>query len=160
MNTITQEYLEQLKTGGATSSRAKAMATRIEEGAATLASFAEQLSEAEWSTPALEGGKPGRSVGVIVHHVASVYPIEVELARAIAAGRAVTDVTWDVVAELNAKHAAHSVWRASHSAVRDRGSCLTAQLASPGAATQDAGSITLERDTQPRRVISQTVARW
>ena len=41
----------------------------------------------------------------IVHHVATVYPIEIDLARAIASGKAVTDVTWDVVAQLNAKHA-------------------------------------------------------
>ncbi len=52
-----------------------------------------------------ESGKNGRPVGVIVHHVASVYPIEIDLARAIASGKAVTDVTWEVVAELNAKHA-------------------------------------------------------
>jgi hypothetical protein len=44
-------------------------------------------------------------VGVIVHHVASVYPIEIDLARTIASGKAVTDVTWEVVAELNGKHA-------------------------------------------------------
>ena len=46
-----------------------------------------------------------RSVGLIVHHVASMYPIEIDVARAIASGKAVTDVTWDAVAELNAKHA-------------------------------------------------------
>jgi hypothetical protein len=46
-----------------------------------------------------------RPVGVIVHHVASMYPIEVDVARAIASGKTVTDVTWEVVAELNAKHA-------------------------------------------------------
>ena len=40
-----------------------------------------------------------------MHHVASVYPIEIDLARAIASGKAVTDVTWEVVAELNGKHA-------------------------------------------------------
>jgi hypothetical protein len=40
-----------------------------------------------------------------VNHVALVYPIEVDLARAIAGGKAVTDVTWQVVAELNAGHA-------------------------------------------------------
>jgi hypothetical protein len=34
-----------------------------------------------------------------------MYPIEIDAARAIASGKAVTDVTWDVVAELNAKHA-------------------------------------------------------
>jgi hypothetical protein len=42
---------------------------------------------------------------VIVHHVASVYPIEIELARAVAGGKAVRDVTWEAVAGLNAKHA-------------------------------------------------------
>src|SRR5204862_7382174 len=46
-----------------------------------------------------------RPVGVIVHHVAFVYPIEVDLAKAIAGGKAVTDVTWEVVAGLNGKHA-------------------------------------------------------
>ena len=35
-----------------------------------------------------------RSVGVIVHHVASVYPIEVDIARAVVGGKAITDVTW------------------------------------------------------------------
>ena len=93
------------KTGGPMSRRAESLAGRIEEGAAGLAAFAEGLSEAEWRTPVPEGGKPGRPVGVIVHHVASVYPIEVDLARAIGGGKAVADVTWEVVAELNAKHA-------------------------------------------------------
>jgi hypothetical protein len=85
-----------------TGRRAELLADRIEEGAAGLAAFAEGLSEAEWRTPV--SGSDRRSVGVIVHHVASVYPIEIELARAIASGKAVTDVTWGVVAELNAKH--------------------------------------------------------
>jgi hypothetical protein len=44
------------------------------------------------------------SIGVIVHHVANVYPLEIEAARAIAGGNAVTDVTWEVVAAMNAKH--------------------------------------------------------
>ena len=85
--------------------RAASLADRIEEGAAGLAAFAEGLSEAEWRTPMSDSGKDRRSVGVIVHHVASVYPIEVDLARAIASGKAVTDVTWEVVADMNAKHA-------------------------------------------------------
>jgi hypothetical protein len=85
--------------------RAALLADRIEEGATGLAAFAEGLSEAEWSTAVQEGGRDGRSVGVLVHHVASVYPIEIDLARAIASGKGVTDVTWEVVAELNAKHA-------------------------------------------------------
>jgi SAM-dependent methyltransferase len=85
------------------SRRAESLADRIEEGAAGLAAFAAGLSEAEWRTPV--SVSDGRSVGVIVHHVATVYPIEIDLARTIASGKAVTEVTWEVVAELNAKHA-------------------------------------------------------
>lgn len=89
-----------------TNRRAELLADRIEEGAARLADFAGRLTEAEWSMPTTEGGKQGRSVGVIVHHVASIYPIEVSVAQAVASGKSVTDVTWDLVAEINAKHAA------------------------------------------------------
>src|SRR6478752_4016669 len=85
-----------------TASRAELLADRIEEGAAGLAAFAEGLSESEWRTPV--SGSDRRPVGVIVHHVASMYPIEVDVARAIASGKAVTDVTWEVVAQLNRKH--------------------------------------------------------
>jgi len=102
----TKEFLEQLKTSLGTSPRAELLAARIEEGAAGLAAFADKLSAAEWNTQVVEGGKPGRTVGVIVHHVANMYPVEIEVARAVAGGKAITDVTWDVVAELNAKHAA------------------------------------------------------
>lgn len=82
--------------------RAEALADRIEKGAAELATFAEGLSDAEWRTSV----RDGRPVGVCVHHVASVYPIEIQLAQAIASGKAVTDVPWEAVAEMNAKHAA------------------------------------------------------
>ena len=82
--------------------RAESLADRIEEGAAGLAAFVEGLSEAEWRTPMSGSGKDRRPVGVIVHHVASVYPIEVDLARAIGSGKAVTDVTWEAVADMNA----------------------------------------------------------
>jgi hypothetical protein len=83
--------------------RAESLAARIEEGAAGLAGFAEGLSDAEWHTPVSTTDQ--RSVGVVVHHVASMYPIEIDLARAVASGRSVPDVTWEVVAQLNAKHA-------------------------------------------------------
>ena len=85
--------------------RAELLADRIEEGATNLAALAEGFSEAEWCTPMSNNGKDRRSVGVIVHHVASVYPIEIDLARTIASGKAVTGVTWEAVAEMNAKHA-------------------------------------------------------
>jgi hypothetical protein len=85
------------------SRRSELLAARIEDGAAGLAAFAQGLSDAEWSTPASSTDR--RTVGQIVNHVALVYPIEIDLARAIASGKAVTDVTWEVVANLNAGHA-------------------------------------------------------
>jgi DinB superfamily len=85
-------------------SRAESLAKRIEEGAAQLAAFAEGLSEAEWRAPGSPSSSDLRSVGVIVHHVASVYPIEVDLAKTIGSGKPVLEVTWEVVADLNAKH--------------------------------------------------------
>ncbi|HWL65882.1 MAG TPA: DinB family protein [Actinomycetota bacterium] len=85
------------------SRRAELLASRIEEGAASLVAFAEGLSDAEWATPTSTTDR--RTVGQVVNHVALVYPIEIDLARAIASGKAVTDVTWQVVAELNAGHA-------------------------------------------------------
>lgn len=83
--------------------RNESLAARIEEGAAGLVAFAEGLSDAEWHTPV--SATDQRSVGVVVHHVASMYPIEIDLARAVASGRSVSDVTWEGVAQLNAKHA-------------------------------------------------------
>ena len=84
--------------------RANLLADRIEQGAATLAAFVETLSGADWRTPVSETDR--RTVGVIVHHVGNMYPIEIDAARAIASGNAVTDVTWEVVAQVNAQHAA------------------------------------------------------
>jgi DinB superfamily len=87
--------------------RAESLADRIVEGADGLAAFTEGLSEAEWRMPVSDTDR--RSVGVVVHHVASVYPIEISLARAIAGGNAVADVTWEVVAKLNGEHAKEQV---------------------------------------------------
>ena len=91
------------KTKGSVGRRAELLADRIEQGAAGLAAFAERISEAEWRVPVT--GTDRRPVGVIVHHVATMYPIEIDVARAVAGGKAVTDVTWEAVAELNGKHA-------------------------------------------------------
>jgi len=84
-------------------SRGELLADRIEEGAALLAAFADGLSEAEWRTPVSSSDR--RTIGVIVHHVGTMYPVEIDAARAIAAGNAVTEVTWEAVAQLNATHA-------------------------------------------------------
>ena len=83
--------------------RAELLADRIEEGAATLAALAQGLTTAEWATPVSATDR--RTVGQIVNHVALMYPIEIDVARAVAGGNAVTDVTWAGVAEINANHA-------------------------------------------------------
>ena len=85
------------------SNRSEKLAGRIEAGAAGLAAFVEALSDAEWQTPVSVTDK--RTIGVIVHHVASMYPMEVEVARTIAAGKAANDVTAEVVNQINAQHA-------------------------------------------------------
>src|SRR5258706_7029802 len=84
------------------SQRTNALADRLEQGARALATFASALTEEEWQTRI---PKDGRKVGVIVHHVASVYPLEIQLAQMLAGGKPVTGVTMDNVHEMNAGHA-------------------------------------------------------
>ena len=84
------------------SQRAEALAKRIEQGAQSLAAYAEGLSDAQWRTVV---PPDGRTVGVIINHVATVYPIEIHLAMELAAGRRIEGVTWAVIADMNAKHA-------------------------------------------------------
>lgn len=82
--------------------RARALADRLEEGARALAALANALTDAQWHTRVLNDG---RTIGVVVHHVASVYPLEIQLAQSLAAGQPVTGVTMDDVHAMNAAHA-------------------------------------------------------
>ena len=84
------------------SQRTNALADRLEQGARALATFASALTEAEWHTRVPQDG---RKVGVVVHHVATMYPLEIQLAQLLGAGKPVAGVTWDVVHEMNAAHA-------------------------------------------------------
>jgi hypothetical protein len=86
----------------ATNRRANALAERLEQGARALGDLASGLTEQQWQTP-IPGD--GRQVGVIVHHVATMYPLEIELAQALAGGNPIAGVTWDAVHDINAKHA-------------------------------------------------------
>ncbi|HSR59822.1 MAG TPA: DinB family protein [Robiginitalea sp.] len=82
--------------------RANALADRLILGAKNLAAFAEGLADSEWNKTVLGDG---RTVGVVVHHVASVYPIEVELAQTIGKGNPIPGVTKEAIDQMNAKHA-------------------------------------------------------
>ncbi len=84
------------------SQRSNALADRLEQGARALAELSAGLSDVEWHTRI---PKDGRKIGVVVHHVASMYPLEIQMAQALAAGHAIENVTWDAIHEVNAKHA-------------------------------------------------------
>jgi hypothetical protein len=84
------------------SQRTEALADRLEQGARALITFAGALTDAEWHTRL---PKDGRKIGVVVHHVASMYPVEIQLAQTLAAGKPMVGVTPDVVNEINAAHA-------------------------------------------------------
>ncbi len=84
------------------SKRADVLADRLEQGARALATFAGGLTDAEWQTRI---PRDGRKVGVVVHHVASVYPVEIQLAQTLAGGKPITGVTPDAINEMNAGHA-------------------------------------------------------
>lgn len=84
------------------SQRSNALAERLERGARDLATVATALTDAEWQTRI---PKDGRKIGVVVHHVASMYPLEIQVARTLAAGKPVEGVSWDDIHALNARHA-------------------------------------------------------
>jgi hypothetical protein len=89
-------------TTGTVSRRAETLASTLEKGAAALISFAEGLSDSEWQTKVPHDG---RKIGVTVHHVATMYPLEIALAQKLAGGGVIDDVTWEAVHAMNAKHA-------------------------------------------------------
>ena len=84
------------------STRANELANRLEKGANQLLAFAEGLSQAEWETIC---PTEKRSIGVLVHHVASAYLVEVDLIRDLASSKAIEGVSWDMVDQMNAEHA-------------------------------------------------------
>lgn len=99
-NVATQE--SPVTASGSTNQRAAALAERLEQGANALIAFAGELTPAQWLTRV---PKDGRKVGVIIHHVASVYPVEIHLAQTLASGQPVVGVTMDNVHDMNAGHA-------------------------------------------------------
>jgi hypothetical protein len=82
--------------------RSEVLAQRLEEGVRQLTELARSLSDEQWKTKIPHDGRP---VGVVVHHVGTMYPIEIDLAQKLGAGQAVEGVTWSAVHELNANHA-------------------------------------------------------
>lgn len=86
----------------APSRRAEALAERLERGARMLADLATTLTDAEWQTRL---PKDGRKIGVVVHHVASQYTLEIKVALMVAGGQPVQGLTNADVDAVNAAHA-------------------------------------------------------
>ena len=82
--------------------RTEALAARLEQGVHQLTDLTRTLTDEQWQTRL---PVDGRKVGVVVHHVGTMYPIEIELALKLAAGQAVEGVTWQKVHSMNAVHA-------------------------------------------------------
>jgi len=82
--------------------RSNALAERLEQGARALTVLASGLSDAEWQTRIPHDG---RTIGVVVHHVATMYPLEIKLAQLLATGQPIIGVTSEVINEVNATHA-------------------------------------------------------
>ena len=82
--------------------RSEVLAQRLEEGVRELADLARSLTDEQWRTRV-----PGdnRRIGVVVHHVATMYPIEITLAQTLGRGEPVVGVTWIKVHAMNADHA-------------------------------------------------------
>ncbi len=102
MTNMESPALPQLERLASVTKRAHALARRLEDGARALATTAHTFSDAEWQT---QVPNDGRKIGVIVHHVASVYPLEIQLAQTLAKGTPIKGVTMDDVNEMNAAHA-------------------------------------------------------
>ena len=100
--TITANFRRDSLASVTANPRSEALALRLEQGARELAAFAETLTTAEWQT---RTPKDGRKVGVIVHHVGNMYPLEIDFAQKLARGEPITGVTWDDVHAVNAAHA-------------------------------------------------------
>ncbi len=100
--TITASYRRDRLAVVTPNQRSEKLALRLEQGARALAAFAETITPSEWQ---MRTPKDGRKVGVIVHHVGNMYPLEIELAQKLAHGEPIAGVTWDDVAAVNAAHA-------------------------------------------------------
>jgi uncharacterized damage-inducible protein DinB len=84
------------------SGRPESLARRLEQGAQALVELVSSLSDEQWQ---VRLPKDGRKVGVVVDHVAFMYPLEIQLARTLAGGQPIAGVSWDDVHAINAKHA-------------------------------------------------------
>ena len=82
--------------------RAEILAQRVEQGAQNYLAAVEGLSPDQWKTLCRN---EQRTVGVLVHHVGTMYPLEADVVRTLAADGSMPGLDWDAVDGINAEHA-------------------------------------------------------
>jgi hypothetical protein len=85
------------------SERAEALARRVEQGAEELIAAVQDLTDEQGAT-CCDG--EGRSIGVLVHHVGTMYPIEADVVTTLARDGAMPGLDWAAVDGINREHAA------------------------------------------------------
>src|SRR3954453_20711421 len=94
--------------------RSEDFGSRLELGAEALGPFAATPTKTDWQTRV---PNDGRTIGVVAHHVASMYPIEMQLVRLLAAGQPITEVTWDGIQAINRGNAKENEPVTKHAAL-------------------------------------------
>lgn len=82
--------------------RAEDLANRIRDGARTVVEFVQTCSDDDWETLV---ENEDRTVGVLCHHIASSYQIELNILKTLIEGQGLNGVTWDMVNTGNKQHA-------------------------------------------------------
>ncbi len=59
----------------------------------------------EHALPTYPHAEGSTALAELIHHVANVYPLEIDLAESLAAGKAIAGVGWDGLAQMNTQHA-------------------------------------------------------
>ena len=75
---------------------------QIDEATAATTAVIENCSEVDWGTAVAEEERP---VGVVLHHIANVYPIVADMACQLARGEELPLITYEDVHALNHQHA-------------------------------------------------------
>jgi hypothetical protein len=75
---------------------------QVEEATAVVTAVVEGCSEGDWVTAVAE---EGRTVGVVLHHIAYAYPFVVEWACNLAQGEGTPAVSYDDIHAINHQHA-------------------------------------------------------
>ncbi len=84
------------------STRAEELARRVEQGAEDLIAAVESLTEEQWRTAC---DTEHRAVGVLVHHVGTMYPLEADVVTTLAREGGMPDLNWEAVHGINLEHA-------------------------------------------------------